>query len=153
MSVFNTAVKFHCSSQLDFKIWQSEHSIHCDRKHRRTITIRLLSTKRDDANIMAESQRIFHNRMAQDAVIEDHNSADSQDFSSETTELCPQNPATGPHLSQRIVKTKLRGLSRPSGRRLSAKLLQTIADRGYHVVSVTDPYGRVLGFLDPGYYF
>jgi hypothetical protein len=29
-----------------------------------------------------------------------------------------------------------------------AKLVQTSADRGCYVVSVTDPYGRILGFLD-----
>jgi hypothetical protein len=39
-------------------------------------------------------------------------------------------------------------LYRPSDRSLSAKLLPTFADRGCHVVSVTDPYGRILGFLD-----
>jgi hypothetical protein len=38
-------------------------------------------------------------------------------------------------------------LYRPSDRRLSAKLVPTFADRGCHVVSVTDPYGRILGFL------
>jgi hypothetical protein len=38
-------------------------------------------------------------------------------------------------------------LYRPSDRRLLAKLVPTFADRGYHVVSVTDPYGRILGFL------
>jgi hypothetical protein len=37
---------------------------------------------------------------------------------------------------------------RPSDRRLSAKSLPTFADRGCHVVSVTDPYGRILCFLD-----
>jgi hypothetical protein len=31
----------------------------------------------------------------------------------------------------------------PSDRRLSAKLVQTIADRRCHVVSVTDPYGHI----------
>jgi hypothetical protein len=36
----------------------------------------------------------------------------------------------------------------PSNRRLSAKIVPTFADRGCHVVSVTDPYGRNLGFLD-----
>jgi hypothetical protein len=30
----------------------------------------------------------------------------------------------------------------PSGRRLLAKLVPTFADRGYHVVSATDPRGR-----------
>jgi hypothetical protein len=36
---------------------------------------------------------------------------------------------------------------------LSAKWLPTFADRGCHVVSVTDPYGRILGFLDRSRYF
>jgi hypothetical protein len=39
----------------------------------------------------------------------------------------------------------------PRDRRLSAKLVLTFADRGSHVVSVTDPYGRILGFLDRVY--
>jgi hypothetical protein len=39
-------------------------------------------------------------------------------------------------------------LYRPSDRRLLAKLVPTLADRGCYVVSVTDPYGRILGFLD-----
>jgi CBS-domain-containing membrane protein len=39
-------------------------------------------------------------------------------------------------------------LYRPSDRRLTAKLAPTFADRGCHVVSVTDPYGCILGFLD-----
>jgi hypothetical protein len=39
-------------------------------------------------------------------------------------------------------------LYRPSDRRLSAKWLPTFADRGCHVISVTDPYGRILGFID-----
>jgi hypothetical protein len=37
---------------------------------------------------------------------------------------------------------------RRSDRRLSAKLVTTFADRGCHVVSVRDPYGRIPGFLD-----
>jgi hypothetical protein len=41
-------------------------------------------------------------------------------------------------------------LYRPSDRRLSAKLVPTFADRGCRMVSVTDPYGRILGFLDRG---
>jgi hypothetical protein len=36
----------------------------------------------------------------------------------------------------------------PSDRSLSAKLVPTFADRGWNVVSVTEPYGRILGFLD-----
>jgi hypothetical protein len=42
---------------------------------------------------------------------------------------------------------------RPSDRRLSAKRLPTFEDRGCHVVSVTDPYGRILDFLDRSRYF
>jgi hypothetical protein len=38
-------------------------------------------------------------------------------------------------------------LYQPSDRHLSAKLVQTFADRGCHVVSVTDPYGQILSFL------
>jgi hypothetical protein len=34
-----------------------------------------------------------------------------------------------------------------------AKLLQTFADRGCHVVSVTVPYGRILVFLNRSRYF
>jgi hypothetical protein len=44
-------------------------------------------------------------------------------------------------------------LYRPSDRRLSAKWLPTFADRGCHVDSVTDPYGRILDFLDRSRYF
>jgi CBS-domain-containing membrane protein len=36
----------------------------------------------------------------------------------------------------------------PRDRRLSAKLVPIFADRGCHVVNVTDPYGHILGFLD-----
>jgi hypothetical protein len=42
---------------------------------------------------------------------------------------------------------------RPSDRLLSAKWLPTFADKGCHVVSVTDPHGRILGFLDRSRYF
>jgi hypothetical protein len=44
-------------------------------------------------------------------------------------------------------------LNRPSVHRLSAKLVPTFADRRCHVVSVTDPYGRILDFLDRSHYF
>jgi hypothetical protein len=44
-------------------------------------------------------------------------------------------------------------LYRPSDSRLLAKWLPTLADRGCNVVSVTDPYGRILGFLDKSRYF
>jgi hypothetical protein len=39
-------------------------------------------------------------------------------------------------------------LYRSSDRRLSAKLVPTFAERGCHVVSVADPSGHILGFLD-----
>jgi hypothetical protein len=42
-------------------------------------------------------------------------------------------------------------LYRLSDRRLSAKLVPTFADRESHVVSVTEPYGRTLDYLDWGY--
>jgi hypothetical protein len=44
-------------------------------------------------------------------------------------------------------------LYRPSDRCLSAKWLPTFADTGCHVVSMTDPYGRILGFLGRSRYF
>jgi hypothetical protein len=44
-------------------------------------------------------------------------------------------------------------LYHPSDRRLSAKLVPTFEGRGFHVVSVTDPYGRILAFLDKSCYF
>jgi hypothetical protein len=39
-------------------------------------------------------------------------------------------------------------LYRLSDRRLSAMLVPTFVDSECHVVSVTDPYGHILGFLD-----
>jgi hypothetical protein len=44
-------------------------------------------------------------------------------------------------------------LYRQSGRRKSAKLVPTFADGKCHVVSMTDPYGRILDFLDWSRYF
>jgi hypothetical protein len=41
----------------------------------------------------------------------------------------------------------------PSDRHLLAKWLPTFADRRFHVVSMTDPYGRILRFLDRSRYF
>jgi hypothetical protein len=59
----------------------------------------------------------------------------------------------GPEPAVFSSKTKFRGLSPQenyplSDRHLSAKLVPTFADRGCHVVSVTDPYGNIPGFLD-----
>jgi hypothetical protein len=57
------------------------------------------------------------------------------------------------------TKTKLHGLSpRANYTDRATPLVGEVianffADRGYHVVSVTDPYGRILGFLDRSRYF
>jgi hypothetical protein len=40
-----------------------------------------------------------------------------------------------------------------SDRRFSAKLMSTFAGRGCHVVSMTEPYCHILGFLDRSRYF
>jgi hypothetical protein len=58
---------------------------------------------------------------------------------------------------QHVIKKKketesANELYRPSDRRLSAKLVTTFADRECHVVSATNPYGRILGFLDRSRY-
>jgi hypothetical protein len=44
-------------------------------------------------------------------------------------------------------------LYRPSNRHLSTKVAPILRDRGCHMVSVTDPYGRILGFIDRSRYF
>jgi hypothetical protein len=44
-------------------------------------------------------------------------------------------------------------LYRPSDSRLLVKLVPTFADRGCCVVSVTDLYGHIFGFLDRSRYF
>jgi hypothetical protein len=44
-------------------------------------------------------------------------------------------------------------LYRPIDRHLSAKLVQTSADRGCRVISAANPNGRILGFLDRSRYF
>jgi hypothetical protein len=46
-----------------------------------------------------------------------------------------------------------RDLYRPSDSHLSAKLVPTIAVRGCHVVSVTEPYYRNISFLHQSRYF
>jgi hypothetical protein len=47
---------------------------------------------------------------------------------------------------ERTVPTK-------NDRRLTAKLMPTFANRKCYVVSLTDPYGHILGFLDRSRYF
>jgi hypothetical protein len=44
-------------------------------------------------------------------------------------------------------------LYQPRDRRFSAKLVQTFLDRWCHVVSVTDSYSRIIGFLGRSRYF
>jgi hypothetical protein len=44
-------------------------------------------------------------------------------------------------------------LYRPSNRSLSAKLAPTFTDIGCHMVSITNPFGRILGFLDRSRYY
>jgi hypothetical protein len=44
-------------------------------------------------------------------------------------------------------------LYRPSDCHLSTKLVPTFVDRGCHVVSMTDPYSRILSILDQSHYF
>jgi hypothetical protein len=53
-------------------------------------------------------------------------------------------------------QNKLRGLSPRANytdRSLSAKLVPTFADKGCCVVSTTDLYSRILGFLDRSRYY
>jgi hypothetical protein len=68
---------------------------------------------------------------------------------------CPQSEYLISRSSYWTTRTKLNWtpwpesvgeLYRQSDRHLSAKLVPTFADRGCHVVSVTNPYGRILGF-------
>jgi hypothetical protein len=54
---------------------------------------------------------------------------------------------SGLSLTPKLKKTDFHGLSpraNYSDRRLSAKRLPTCADKGCHVISVTDPSGRIL---------
>jgi hypothetical protein len=74
-------------------------------------------------------------------------------------QLCP-NVALFLRSCSMITKKKHRGLSPRANytdrvtaacRRSDCQLLRI--DRGFHVVSMTDPYGRILGFLDRSRYF
>jgi hypothetical protein len=58
-----------------------------------------------------------------------------------------------PHPLNQTKLNSARELYRPSNHRLSATLVPTFADRWCHVVSVTDPNGRILGFPDLSRYF
>jgi hypothetical protein len=57
------------------------------------------------------------------------------------------------YLKLTLLPEFARELYRQNDRCLSAKLLPTFADKGCHLVSVTDPYGCILGFLDRSRYF
>jgi hypothetical protein len=59
--------------------------------------------------------------------------------------FCSNGSLTYPRIRQNKFASEL---YRPRDCRLLSKLLPTFADRGRHVVSVTDPYCRILGFLD-----
>jgi hypothetical protein len=80
-------------------------------------------------------------------------------YSSESSQLflelgCSCSPCTGLFGGSMVwARERTIPTERPSDRRLSAKWLPTFADRGCHVVSVTDPSGRILGFLDRSHYF
>jgi hypothetical protein len=52
-----------------------------------------------------------------------------------------------------LLSHKLHGLSPQATAACRRSYCQLFADRGCHVVSVTDPYGRILGFLDRSRYF
>jgi hypothetical protein len=56
--------------------------------------------------------------------------------------------AANNNIKKKLWPESARELYRPNDRRLSAKLVPAFADRGCHVVIVTDPYGRILAFLD-----
>jgi hypothetical protein len=68
--------------------------------------------------------------------------------------LCPGKRC---QILRRIKKTpwseSASELYRPSDRRLSVKLVPSFAEWKWHEVSVTDPYSRILGFLDRSRYF
>jgi hypothetical protein len=51
------------------------------------------------------------------------------------------------------IKKKLHGLSPRATAACRRSDCQLFADRGFHVVSVTDPYDRIFGFLDRSSYF
>jgi hypothetical protein len=81
------------------------------------------------------------------------------EYKTEINEKCPPKYSNLYYTHSKIIKKKTpwsesaSELYRPSDRSLSEKLLPTYADRRWHVVSVTDPSGRILGFLDRSRYF
>jgi hypothetical protein len=67
--------------------------------------------------------------------------------------LCNNNNNNNNNNNKTPLPESASELYRPRDRRLSAKLVPTLADRGCHVDSVTDPYGSILDFLDRSRYF
>jgi hypothetical protein len=57
-----------------------------------------------------------------------------------------------PQVSVFLYETALKTDKQTSYHRLSTKLVRTFADRRCRVVSATDPYGRILDFLDRNRY-
>jgi hypothetical protein len=74
-------------------------------------------------------------------------------FSSFPQMPLPQGNLMQIHALLSIALETASELYRPSDRFLSANLVPTFADRGCGVISVTDPYGRILVFLDRSRYF
>jgi hypothetical protein len=70
----------------------------------------------------------------------------SETYTSETSRYC--NDENYILQQQTLWPESESELYQPSNRRLSAKIVPTFADIGCHVVSITDPYDRILGFLD-----
>jgi hypothetical protein len=56
-------------------------------------------------------------------------------------------------ITNSVVLVLERTIPTESDRRMSAKLVATFANRGCRVVNATDPYGRILSFLDRSRYF
>jgi hypothetical protein len=66
---------------------------------------------------------------------------------------CYENPHPKTNTYETPCPEPASELYRPGDLRLSAKLVPTCADRGCHVVSETDLYVRIIGFLDRNRYF
>jgi hypothetical protein len=100
---------------------------------------------------------IVYRRMFTTLNILNHTLADALETTACTLAAERNKAKTHTHTHKQNNKTSwsesASELYRPSDRRLSAKRLPTFADKGCHVVSVTDPYGRIPCFLDRSRYF
>jgi hypothetical protein len=88
---------------------------------------------------------IVHSKLYGFVIIFFEKSFDVSNFYTNQTNFPLLKKITWPHSASELYRL--------SDRLLSAQLVPTFADRGCHVVSVTDPYGRILGFLDLSHYF